>query len=37
MGGPVERVRRADRRSNVGVMPGRSHGHARASVEFASE
>lgn len=37
MGGPLERVRRADNRVNDGALPGRSHGHAGASAQFASE
>lgn len=37
MGGSFERVRRADRRSNIRSMFGRSHGHACASAQFASK
>lgn len=37
MGGPLECVRRADRRANAGGVPGRSHGHACASAQFASK
>lgn len=36
MGRSLERVRRAYRRPNDGVMFGRGHGHACASTQFAS-
>lgn len=37
MGGPLERVRRADRRTNIRGMFGRGHGHACAFAQFASK
>lgn len=37
MGGPLECVRRADRRADVGGVSGRSHGHACAPAQSAGE
>lgn len=35
MGGSLKRVRRADRRVNVGGVLGRGHGHACAPAQLA--